>query len=177
MAEPFIGEIRPFAGKFAPKGWALCNGQLLPIIQNTALYSILGTMYGGDGKTTFALPNLQGRVVLQQGTGPGLTGRVQGQSGGSATETLITSQMPVHSHVPNCQSTLTPGLNNPSNAIWSNVDTSNRGKDIYTDSQPNALMSTNAILSTGGSQPHNNMQPYLGLNFIIALQGIFPARD
>ena len=174
MADPFIGEIRAFSGDFAPKGWALCNGQLLPISQNTALYSILGTMYGGDGKTNFALPNLQGKTVLQPGSGPGLTQRNIGQPGGTATETLIESQIPAHSHVPNCQSTQNAG--SPENAIWSNTD-SLRGINVYTNSQPNTPMSPSIIQPTGGSQPHNNMQPYLGLNFIIALQGIYPGRD
>lgn len=171
--DPYLGEIRLFAGNFAPKGWALCNGQLMPITQNTALFSLLGTQYGGDGKTTFALPNFQGRAPVHRGQGPGLTDRRVGQSGGTPTVTLLTSEMPAHSHVPNASTAPTQG--NPEGAVWSNTP-GLRGTPIYA-ANADTYMSSMAIGVTGNSQPHNNMQPYLGLNFIIALQGVFPPRS
>ncbi|WP_139490613.1 phage tail protein [Brevibacillus dissolubilis] len=173
--EPYVGEIRIFAGNFAPKGWAFCNGQLMPLMQNTALFSILGTMYGGDGKNTFALPNLQGAAPMHQGQGPGLTARTQGAVGGSANVTLLTTQIPAHNHIPTCQSTA--GTNDPTNATWATIPASPTITAMYVNSGPNTEMAPTAVAVTGGSQPHNNMQPYLGLNFIIALQGQFPPRS
>jgi microcystin-dependent protein len=170
--DPFIGEIQLFAGTFAPKGWALCNGQLLPIAQNTALYSILGVQYGGDGKTTFALPNLQARAPLGQGQGPGLSGKVLGQMGGASTVTLSVNEMPNHSHLPNTQSV--EGVADPTNAIWGKT-TGARGGSAY-GPKVDLPMNPAAIQSTGNSQPHTNMQPYVGINYIIALTGVFPPR-
>lgn len=172
--DQFLGEIRQFAGSFAPKGWAFCNGQLLSIQQNTALYAVIGTTYGGDGKTTFALPDLRGKVTIHQGQGPGLTPRAIGSTGGSASVTLTESEMSNHSHVPNSQGESTQIL--PDGSIWANVKAGRGSKYIYTAS-PNTAMSPQALQTSGGSQPHNNMQPYLGLNFIIALEGIFPSRS
>ncbi|MBD2867716.1 phage tail protein [Paenibacillus arenilitoris] len=173
MSEPYIGEIRAFAGNFAPKGWALCNGQLLPISHNTALFSILGVTYGGDGKTNFALPDLMGKAPLQQGAGVGLTPRTLGEIGGSPSVTLTTNEIPAHTHAPqavNAGSTLSP-----TNATWAGL-VQGRGIPTVYASNPTTPMSPNAVGVTGGSQPHNNRQPYLGVNFIIALEGIFPPR-
>lgn len=170
--DPFVGEIRLFAGNFAPKGWALCNGQLLPISQNTALFSLLGVQYGGDGKTTFALPNMQGKAPVHRGQGNGLTDRTIGEIGGSANVTLLTTEIPAHTHVPNSQSS--QGVADPTNALWTNT-AGLRGAAYY-GTTADTSMSPAAIQPAGGSQPHNNMQPYLGVNYIIALQGVFPSR-
>ncbi len=177
MSDPFIGEIRVFGGNFAPKGWALCNGQLMAIVQNTALFSILGTRYGGDGRTTFGLPNLQGSAPMHQGAGPGLTPRSLGEKGGSPYVTLLTSEMPAHTHTPmgdGAAGSATASV--ATNNVWGSA--SNRsGSSIYTNDPSRVQMSPMALGVSGGSQPHNNMQPYLGLNFIIALEGIFPPRS
>lgn len=172
MSEPFLGEITMFAGSFAPKGWALCNGQLLPITQNTALFSLLGTRYGGDGKTTFALPNLQGRAPLGVGQGPGLTNRLQGQTGGSTDVTLLTNQMPAHTHT----GMLSPVANeaSPKGNVFGK-GFRNRTLSVFASSGT-VQMNPGALAISGQSAPHNNMQPYLAVNFIIALQGIFPVR-
>jgi len=172
MSEPFIGEIRSFGFNFAPVGWAFCNGQLLSIAQNTALFSILGTTYGGDGKTTFALPNLQGSIPMGAGQGNGLTNRVPGESGGTETETLTNQQIPPHNHAANAQ---TGNGNQPAPAgnFWAQ---DLGGSKEYGDNGP-AQMAAGAIVATGGGQPHNNMQPYQVLNYCIAMQGIFPPRS
>lgn len=167
MAEPFIAEIRIFAGNFAPRGFAFCNGQLLPIAQNTALFSLVGTIYGGDGRVTFGLPNLQGRAPMHPGNGPGLTPRVLGQSIGSSVETLSEAQMPSHSHP----------LPVGSNAATSGMPASDSHLAVSDTRVYRAAIAPAPMGDvTGGGQAHNNMQPYLGLNFIIALQGIFPSR-
>jgi microcystin-dependent protein len=176
MADPYLGEIRIFAGNFAPKGWALCDGQLMAISQNTALFSLLGTMYGGDGKSTFALPGLQGRVPIDQGQGPGMSQRVVGENGGSSTVTLLVTGMPSHPHVAGCQ-TNPGGLPAPTNNVWSGLPGRPTPPPVYTTAGPNTNMSPQALGQTGGSLPHNNMSPYLGLTFIIALQGVFPTRN
>lgn len=171
--DPFVGEIRIFGFNFAPKGWAQCNGQLMPISQNTALFSLLGTMYGGNGKTTFALPDLQGSAPLQAGQGPGLSQRFQGEAGGTESVTLLESEIPMHSH--SWQISQRPSNNGtPSDAVY--VGPASEGQFILNDSQPTASMAPNALSPSGGSLPHNNMQPYLTMNFCIALQGIFPPR-
>lgn len=175
MSEAFIGEIRVFAGNFAPKGWALCNGQIMSIAQNTALFSILGVTYGGDGKTTFALPNLQGRAPVQPGSGPGLTSRTLGEQGGTATVTLLTTEMPAHNHVPQGYDGGATTAN-ADGSVWSKTAGGRTPPPFYSTGAPNVSMSPQAIGVAGGSQPHNNMQPYVGVNFIIALQGIFPSR-
>jgi microcystin-dependent protein len=173
MTEPFVAEIRIFGFNFAPKGWAFCNGQLIPISQNTALFSLLGTTYGGDGITTFALPNFQGSAPMHPGQGPGLSLRDLGETGGQQTVTLLQSQMPAHAHTargyPNA------GGQGPANNTWS--DANQRGIAAYAPtSAQNVALSPTALAGTGGSLPHNNMMPYLVLNFCIALQGIFPPR-
>lgn len=176
MSECFIGEIRMFAGNFAPKGWALCNGQLLPISQNTALFSLLGTMYGGDGKTNFALPDLRGRAPMQQGAGPGLTSRPQGQAGGSTTVTLLTTEMPAHTHVAQ-GSDGSASASGANGNVWAKPMVGRTPQPFYSSAAPNVAMSPAALGVAGGSVPHNNMQPYLGVNYIIALQGYFPPRN
>jgi microcystin-dependent protein len=173
MSSPFVAEIRIFGFNFAPKGWAFCNGQLLPISQNTALFSLLGTTYGGDGKSTFALPDLQGSAPMQQGQGPGLSLRVLGETGGEQTVTLLQTEMPSHAHT--AQGFPNAGGQGPQNNTWS--DANQRGISAYTPSSgQNVGMSPSALASAGGSLPHNNMMPYLALNFCIAMQGIYPPR-
>jgi microcystin-dependent protein len=169
--DPFVAEIRMFAGNFPPKGWAYCNGQLLPISQNTALFSLLGTFYGGDGKSTFALPDLQGSAPLQCGQGPGLSDRFLGEQSGVPSVTLLTSEMPLHIHQAQAKSSL-GNSQTPAAMTWAG---SNVAKQ-YVNTAPNIAMSGLALGITGSSFPHNNMQPYLAVNFIIALQGVYPQR-
>jgi microcystin-dependent protein len=173
MSEPFIAEIRIFAGNFAPRGWAFCNGQLLPIAQNTALFSIIGTTYGGDGRTTTGLPNLQGRMPMHPGRGPGLTSRRLGQRGGVTEVPLSEAQMPAHSH--DIQIAAVPGNDNDPTAdgYWA----TSVGANSY--AAPNNLseMAPEALEAAGGSQSHTNRQPYLALSFIIALVGLYPSRS
>lgn len=171
MVDPYVAEIRIMGFNFAPRGWAQCNGQLMPLSQNTALFSLLGTMYGGDGKSTFALPDLQGRSPMMWGQGPGLTDRVQGESGGSQTVTLLESEMPNHTHVVNASTFDANSANPAANALGITS-----GGTPYSGNAPNTQMDPQALAVTGGSLPHNNMQPYLGFNFCIALQGVFPPR-
>jgi len=174
MAEPFLGQITMFGGNFAPRGWALCDGQLIAISQNSALYSLLGTAYGGDGRTTFALPDLRGRAPIHAGSGPGLSPRRLGQTGGSEAVALTLSEVPSHSHSANCVS---PGgnSNDAVNNFW--ADDSGVSSGTYHSGPPTATMNAGAIGNSGGSQPHNNMQPYQVVNFIIALQGVYPSRS
>ena len=173
MAEPFLSEIRIFSFVFAPKGWALCNGQLLPINQNQALFSLLGTTYGGDGKSNFALPDLQGRTPMHPGQGPGLSLHDLGETGGSETVTLLESEIPAHSHA--LLAAATPGN---SKIPGGNVLSRATGGNIYLPpaAVPLVSMSASALAPAGGDQPHNNMQPYLTFYFNIAMQGIFPPR-
>jgi microcystin-dependent protein len=175
--EVYIGEIRMFAGNFAPKGFALCNGQILAISQNTALFSILGTTYGGNGQTTFALPNLQGRVPMHAGNGPGLSPRSLGETGGEETVTLITTQIPMHTHQLNAGSgqgdANTP--ENNYNGVYIDQNTGS-GYNTYSTTA-NVKMNATAIGITGGSQPHDNMPPFQCINYIIALEGIYPSRN
>lgn len=182
MSQPFVGEITIFAFNFAPTGWAQCRGQLLPISQNTALFSLLGTMYGGDGKSTFALPNLQDSAPNCMGQGPGLSEYFEGQSGGSATVTLLQSEIPSHQHFFSANTTTGTTLASPNNQLGvGTVGTKQNSfnANIYSTNinQANTAMSPLAIRPNGGSLPHNNMQPYLTLNFCIALQGVFPPRS
>ena len=173
MSEPFLGEIRVVGFDFAPTGWALCNGQILPISQNAALFSLLRTQFGGNGTSTFALPNLQGYAPMDQGNGIGLSPRVIGETGGEANVTLLGIQMPSHTHPP--ADSTTSNAASPANAIFGG---GGRGKQpAYGTTAPNSQMNVQAIGFTGGNQPHNNMPPYLTMNFIIALQGIFPSRS
>lgn len=175
MADPFLAEIRAIPFNFPPKGWAMCNGQIMPVAQNTALFSLLGTTYGGDGKTTFALPDLQGRAPMHPGQGQGLSSRDLGESGGERGVTLLTSQIPVHQHEIKLQNTPADS-DDPANAVWGNTGGRRIGYAYSTQPGTAPSMNPDAISNTGGSLPHNNMQPYLGLNFIIALQGVFPQR-
>jgi microcystin-dependent protein len=173
VADPFVAEIRIFPFNFAPKGWALCDGQLLPISQNTALFSLLGTTYGGDGKSTFALPDFQGRAPMQPRQGPGLSLHDLGEQGGEQFVTLLDSEMPAHSHglIASAQpgEDASPG---PAEALARSV-----GANLYQTNTGNLVqLAPTALSQTGGSQPHNNMQPYLTLNFNIALQGVYPPR-
>ena len=174
MADPFVAEIRIFPFNFAPTGWAFCDGQILPISQNTALFSLLGTTYGGDGKSTFALPDMQGNAPMHPGQGPGLSLRDLGEIGGVESVTLLISEIPVHTHglfasVENGgQGTLTDGITVAS-SIGGQIYQSNTSSNLV-------MMNPQALAAAGGSLPHNNMQPYLTLNFCIALQGVFPPR-
>ena len=165
MALPFLAEIRIVSFDFAPKGWALCNGQLLPINQNQALFSILGTTYGGDGRVNFALPNLQGRSPVHVGQGI-----ILGQSGGETSHTLNISELPAHNHVPTGSSN-SPSAASPAGNLWAA-----NPNNAYSDT-PNTAMNPACVTATGGSQPHENMSPYQVLNFIISLQGEFPTRN
>ena len=174
MSNQFVAEIRIFAGNFPPKGWAFCNGQLLPISQNTALFSLLGTTYGGDGKSNFALPNLQGCAPMQQGQGPGLSLRDLGELGGEQAVTLLTTEMPAHSHGALAGSTSDQPT--PSGNAWGSGQKGFGNVYVAPNPQKNTNMNPFAISVAGGNQPHNNMMPFLGLTFIIALQGIFPPR-
>ena len=174
MSNPFVAEIRIFTGNFAPLGWALCNGQLMPISQNTALFSLLGTTYGGDGKSNFALPNLQGSAPMQAGQGPGLSLRDLGEIGGEQTVTLLQTEMPAHSH--GAQAATTGGLPGPGNNAWASGLKGHPGSYAASGSS-NVQMNPFGTSISGGNQPHNNLQPFLGLTFIIALQGVFPARS
>lgn len=171
MADPFVAEIRIFPFNFAPRGWAWCNGQLLPISQNTALFSLLGTTYGGDGKSTFALPNLQGSAPMHPGQGPGLSLHDLGETGGSETVTLLESEIPAHSHG------LQGDEDDASFMTPQNMYLAS-GNQMYFSSNPtpNTTLSPSALAAAGGSQPHNNMMPYLTFYFCIALQGVFPQR-
>lgn len=173
QVEVFLGEIRMFAGNFAPTGWAFCQGQLLPIAQNQALFALLGTTYGGDGRTTFALPDLRGRVPVGFGQGPGLSYKDLGQQFGTETVTLTTAQMPAHSHTVNAVNS-EGNQNLPTNSLPANTKTLDKE---YSDAASNTTMKSGMIGITGSSQPVNISQPSLGVNFIIALQGIFPSRN
>lgn len=174
MADPFVAEIRIFPFNFAPKGWAFCNGQLLPISQNTALFSLLGTTYGGDGKSTFALPNMQGNVPMHPGQGPGLSPHDLGEIGGSETVTLLESEIPAHNHSVLAQ---TSGRNLRAPSSSTSLARSGRGPAYQSNTGTNLVpMAAQTVSPAGGSSPHNNMQPYLTLNFCIALQGVFPSR-
>ncbi|NUO01700.1 MAG: phage tail protein [Saprospiraceae bacterium] len=169
--DPFVAEIRIFGFNFAPKGWAFCNGKLMAISQNTALFSLLGTTYGGDGRSTFALPDLQGRSPMFWGQGPGLTDRVIGESAGEESITLLQSEIPAHSHALN-------GVNDTGNQSSPGGAFPARANLYKANPGGNPLVQMNlaAVTPAGSSQPHNNMQPYLTLNMCIALQGIFPPR-
>ena len=176
MSNPFVGEVRVFAGNFAPSGWAFCNGQLLPISQNTALFSLLGTFYGGDGRSNFGLPNLQGAFPVHAGAsaGPGLSQRLTGQAGGAEAVALATTQLPAHGHAMEAANGATTGT--PDNTV-SLAPTSN-GSALYRAPDGTYLNTAPSDLAaSGGGNPHNNLPPYLALSFIIALQGIYPARS
>jgi len=167
MSTAYVGEIRMFAGTFAPVDWAFCSGALVPISENNALFNLIGTTYGGDGQTNFALPDLRSRVPIHVGTG-----FVLGQMSGTESVTLINNQMPIHSHVPNCNSG-SGNLPNPTNNYWAATASGTQ----YSPGPANVAMATQAIGNTGGSQPHDNMLPFLVVNFIIALYGVYPTQN
>jgi microcystin-dependent protein len=169
--DPFVAEIRIFPFNFAPKGWAFCDGQILPISQNTALFSLLGTTYGGDGKSNFALPNMQGNAPMHPGQGPGLSLHDLGETGGSETVTLLESEIPSHSHAIQASKSDATDTNAGNELLAKGI-----GIGGYAAPGPLIAMSDQALAPAGGDQPHNNMQPYLTLNFCIALQGVFPPR-
>jgi microcystin-dependent protein len=172
MADPFVAEIRIFPFNFAPKGWAWCDGQLMPLSQNTALFSLLGTTYGGDGKSTFALPDLQGSAPMHPGQGPGLSLHDLGERGGSETVTLLESEIPAHGH--SLIASQRAGDNGTPAGLYLGGTTSG---NIYQTSTANLVsMAPQALATSGGSAPHNNMMPYLTFHFCIALQGVFPPR-
>jgi microcystin-dependent protein len=173
VADPFVAEIRIFPFSFAPKGWAWCNGQLLPLSQNTALFSLLGTTYGGDGKSTFALPNIQGQAVMHPGQGPGLSLHDLGETGGSETVTLLESEIPAHSHGMRADASDPANAKIPSAA--SSFAISQEGL-AYQDNA-NTALAAQALTPAGGGAPHNNLMPYLTFYFNIALQGVFPPRS
>lgn len=173
MSNPFIGEIRMFGGSFAPAGWAFCDGQLLPISENDALFVLIGTTYGGDGQETFALPNLQSRFPVHMGQGPGTSGRIIGEATGTESVTLTLQQIPLHSHPPG--GTQTDGNEqSPAGRVWAG----STARQFATNPQPASMfgMAANSLTPTGGSQPHENMSPYLCISFIISLFGIFPTQ-
>lgn len=171
MSEPFVGEIRMFAGNFAPRGWAFCDGQLLAVSQNDALFSLLGTIYGGDGRTTFGLPDLRGRIPIHAGHGPGLSERRLGAKGGAETVTLTVNQIPSHGH----GFTASPDFATEANP-QNNVLAASPTVDLYIEESALLPMSPDALTHVGGSRSHTNMMPFLCVNFIIALFGIYPSR-
>lgn len=171
MSDPFIGEIKMFAGNFAPRGWALCDGQLLAVAQNDALFSLFGTIYGGDGRTTFGLPDLRGRIPIHYGSGPGLTPRNIGQKSGAENVTLTVNTLPSHGHP--LQASANAGTDaNPSSKVLG----ASPSVRLYRPVNPTAPMSTNAITQVGGSQSHPNVMPFQCINFVVALIGIYPPR-
>jgi microcystin-dependent protein len=171
MSEPFVGEIRMFAGNFAPRSWAFCDGQLLAVSQNDALFSLLGTTYGGDGRTTFGLPDLRGRIPIHAGSGPGLTPRNLGSKGGAEKVTLTVNQIPSHTHpLQASQSSATE--RRPEGKVFAQTP----GFDLYREDGSPVNMNTSTVGNTGGSQSHTNLMPFLCIHFIIALFGIYPSR-
>lgn len=175
MSDQFLAEIRIFPFNFAPKGWAFCNGDALPLSQNTALFALLGTMYGGDGKSTFALPNMQGRAAMQPGQGQGLSARVEGEEGGAESVTLLVSEIPIHTHA--MLANLNPGdVLTPSAQASIGQSTGGAMYVAGSSSPPLEPMAAEGLPPAGGGLPHSNMQPYLTLSYCIALQGIFPQR-
>ena len=185
MSNPFLGEVRIFAGNFAPRGWAFCGGQLMPIAQNDALYALIGTTFGGDGQVTFGLPDLRGRSVIGQGTGPGLSSYVVGQMSGTETVTLTTNQLPSHNHALNAYNldatSATPGpglaLANPLDAISGQSSLFYLNTDVINPPPNTPVLAADTIMPSGGNQPHDNQAPSLVLNYIIALEGVFPSRN
>lgn len=169
MGQPYVGEIRLFGGNFAPAGWMFCDGSLLPISENETLFQLIGTTYGGDGQSTFALPDLRGRLPMHMGQGSGLSNRILAETGGAETVTLTVQQIPIHTHAPAAVS----GNGNqatPQNGVWAGVTTS-----IYTTNPPSTPFNATLGGSSGGSQPHENLMPFLCVSFIISLYGIFPS--
>lgn len=174
MSEPFIAQITIFAGNFAPKNWAFCDGQIMSIAQNSALFSLLGTTFGGNGTTTFGLPDLRGRAPIQPGQGPGLSNYALGEMGGTETNTLLITNLPGHNHSLSGTSTSADQASPSGNTLATEPTGSTA---FYKTANPNVQMAPLSIGVTGGSQPMNNLQPYLAINYIIALYGIFPSRS
>jgi microcystin-dependent protein len=174
MAEPFLGQIIQVGFNFAPQGYAKCDGQLMSIAQNTALFALLGTTFGGDGITTFALPNLDGRIPMHMGQGPGLSNQVIGEIDGTENVTLIYNQIPLHNHSLNAFGTAGDNQFPAGNLLAGGADNT---QQIYTNANPNATLDMRSVGLTGGNLPHNNMMPFLVNNFSIALEGIFPSRN
>jgi microcystin-dependent protein len=172
MADPYIGEVRLFAGNFAPQGWGLCDGQLLPIVGFEALFTLIGTTYGGDGQSTFALPDLQGRVPIHQGTGAGLSNRIIGERAGAESVTLTASQMPAHNHPLVATSAAAQAAAVPSGSVLAATPVSLYGVGVAA-----APMASTALAVAGGAQPHENMAPFVAMNYIIALFGIYPSQN
>lgn len=171
MSEPFVGEVRMFAGNFAPRGWAFCDGQLLAVSQNDALFSLLGTIYGGDGRTTFGLPDMRGRVPLHAGSGPGLSPRRLGAKGGAENVTLTVNQLPSHSHSWQASTAAASNRTPSGNGLASPTG------DLYAAASNLTNLKTSTISNIGGSRSHSNLQPFLCINYIIALFGIYPSRN
>ena len=171
MSEPYVGEIRMFAGNFAPRGWAFCDGQLLAVSQNDALFSLLGTIYGGDGRTTFGLPDLRGRIPIHAGEGPGLSPRRLGAKAGAEDVTLTVNQMPSHTHP--LQASTDPGtLPNPNGAVLSTSNVI----ELYSGDPADSSLNSSSVTNIGGSRSHTNLMPFLCIHFIVALVGIYPSR-
>lgn len=170
MSQPYVGEIRMFGGNFAPAGWMFCDGSVLPIAENEVLFQLIGTTYGGNGETTFALPDLRGRVPVHQGAGPGLSNRLLAESSGSETVTLTTGQMPQHRHQLNASTAAAVASAGPSGVLAASAAT-----QFYGSGVPSNDMAANAVTQQGGNQPHENMAPYQAVSFIISLFGIFPS--
>ncbi len=183
MSEPYIGEIKLFGGNFAIRSWAMCDGQLLPISQNSALFSILGTIYGGDGRTTFALPDMRGRAAIHAGNGPGLSDRRLGSKGGAETTTQNLTQLASHNHNASTTGTITVDAVPGTTPTAAGSYLANSTVNMYGTAAPAATLhadtftGTTTVLNNGGQQPMNNMQPYLTVTFLIALQGVFPSRS
>jgi microcystin-dependent protein len=178
MSQPFIGEIKIVPYNFAPRGWAFCAGQILSIAQNTALFALLGTTYGGNGQTTFALPDLRGRRAYHEGQGPGLSAFDLGEIGGTETVTLLQTELPQHSHtVRAARGATTQPSTSPSSAAWSNEVLGSPQNLPYSDAAADTAMASSSVTSSGGGQPHENRPPYLVLNYCIALEGVFPSRN
>jgi microcystin-dependent protein len=171
MGTPYIGEVRMFGGNFAPAGWAFCDGQLIAISENEALFNLIGTTYGGDGQNTFALPDLRGRIPIHMGQGPGLSNRILSESAGAVEVTLTQSQIPSHNHEPMRASAAATTANDPQGRVPGNSPS----VDLWIEDAPTANLAPQAIGSRGGSQPHENQMPYLCVNYIISLFGIFPS--
>lgn len=171
MSEPFVGEIRMFAGNFAPRGWAFCDGQLLSVSQNDALFSLMGTIYGGDGRTTYGLPDMRGRIPLHAGSGPGLTPRRLGAKFGTENETLTVNQLPSHSHNWQASTDAANTRDTAGNVLAQSIP------DIYNTRRSPINLNTSSVSNVGGSRSHTNLMPFLCINFIVALFGIYPSRN
>ena len=177
MAQPYVGEIRMFAGNFPPNGWMFCDGQLLPISENETLFQLIGTTYGGDGQTTFALPDFRGRVAVGTGQGPGLPTITLGEMAGEPTHTLISTEMPLHNHTLGANANFANIANPNGSTLAIGQSANGDAVSMYINQAPNNALNAQSIGLAGGSQPHNNMQPYLGMNYIICVSGIFPSRN